>query len=158
MIFSRFLRSIQILSCLDPKVEITLVVLALLSFFLREIKRCIFCFIQNDIKILSLTSIFHKQLIIKITQLSKKTRAFDYKKVKHVQKKKNKKSATLYFYESWEIRLLTFGYLVKRNAKSRFIFFYLNQILTHTLGVVTISDLRCLLDSFTVVDFIAKRL
>lgn len=37
-------------------------------------------------------------------------------------------------------------------------FFYLNQILTHTLGVVTISDLRCLLDSFTVVDFIAKTL
>lgn len=36
-------------------------------FFLREIKRCIFCFIQNGIKILSLTSIFHKQLIIKIT-------------------------------------------------------------------------------------------
>lgn len=46
----------------------------------------------------------------------------------------------------------------KTKCEIKIFFFYLNQILTHTLGVVTISDLRCLLDSFTVVDFIAKTL
>lgn len=142
---SGFLRSIQKLSRLRPKVEITS---SYCRAFFERPKNVYFVLVKTVSKIASLTLIFHKQLIITSAQPSKNARVFDYKKVTH---KKNpgffsssqkKKSATLYFYESWEIRHLIIcfhlikisscldGYLLKRKAKSScfILFLDLNQI------------------------------